>query len=83
MGGLDRHEVDRERVTRLCSLDVERSRLRIDERELDDAADEVLGAADLSAERVLGPELEDVAAFTFITGAAPPNVHTNADGSGR
>ena len=57
---LDRDEVDRERVTRLGTFDEERPGLRIHERELDHARDVVVRPADLAAERVLGPQLEDV-----------------------
>jgi hypothetical protein len=35
--------------------------LRVHERELDHAGDVVIGPANLAAERILGPELEDVA----------------------
>jgi hypothetical protein len=48
--------VQRKRVARLGALDVERSGLRVDEAQVDVRTRLVAGAAELAAERVLGPQ---------------------------
>jgi hypothetical protein len=75
--------VDRQRVVRLRPLDRERAGLGVHERELEDAADVIVGTPHLAAEGVLGPELEDVARRHGTDRGTPPNVQANSDGSGR
>jgi len=77
------HEVDREGVAGLRARDEDRPGLRIHEREVDHAGDMVVRPTHLAAERILGPQLEDVARSHGSFRRHAPNVHTNSDGSGR
>src|SRR5262249_47288324 len=57
--GLDRDEMHGERVAGLGALDVERAGLRVQVRELADLGHQVVLAADLAGEAVLGEHLQD------------------------
>src|SRR5262249_34875946 len=60
-GGLDRDEVQRDGVPRLCSFHKKGARLWVHEGELDNFAHEVAWSPNLAPERVLGPQLHDSA----------------------
>ena len=66
---LDRDEVDGERIARLRALDVEGSRLRVEERELTDHRHEVV--RERTGRKAVRPQFENTPGLTRITGAAP------------
>lgn len=66
--------MDREGVAGLGALDVERAGLGVEEGEVADLRRQVVDAADLPVEAVLGVELEDRAGPDPSDRAAPPKV---------
>ena len=62
--------MDRERVTRFGTLDVERTRLWVDEGVRDRLAGQVVVRSDLAGERVLGVQVEDLAGLDPHDGLA-------------
>src|SRR6185295_20370748 len=66
-----RHEVQRERVTRLRTLDVERTGLWVDEAQVDLLRGQVVNGAQRTTERVLGPEAQGGAGFDPHCGGGP------------